>query len=225
MIRLIIGVLLWLCGFLTAMGLFIRLCHSEERVNFQPVYVERKGSSYLDKTSYPKLLSEGKRLFSNAGVYLNILTPVVIQDPCPQHSGYDRQSEKLHCLGAFGKKSGLIKNRQITHFTLPLMPYRYGEFLGGLARKTCGLKYGRFGYLFSYSIANAANYNRNGESRFLYSLVAFAHENGHVLGAEHDNYSPNLMHYAANIFTNTNWPLGWNRPAIQQISDCLRRSK
>lgn len=202
--------------------LFTASAHAQI-IKLQPVYVLTAGKSTMNAASYYHMLDDSVTTFRGVGILIKRLGVKVIEDPCPQYSSLDTQTSKLYCLGIVGRKLGLIKNRQITHFTLPLAFDGSGNrYIAGLARKTCGLKYGRFAYLYSYSMANAGDVSQSGQARYNHSLTAMIHENAHALGAEHDDSNPNLMHSAANQFTDKYWPLGFNALAIEQMRRCIK---
>lgn len=199
------------------------LALAQQRIDLKPVFVRNGEATIASAQSYYSMLSETKAEFARIGVYINILPLKLIDDPCPQYNTFALQTQKLLCLGSVARRLKLLRNGQITHFTLPVMLEATGQkLLGGLARTTCARRYGRLSYLYSYSIANAAEISQSGESRYRHSEVAMKHEIGHVLGAEHDDYSPNIMHSAANIFVKDHWPLKFNQPAIDQIKRCLK---
>ena len=196
---------------------------AQSRIDLKPIFVRNGEATIASAQSYYSMLEATRIEYAKIGIFIRVLKLKLIDDPCPQYNTFALQTQKLLCLGAVARRLKLLRNGQITHFTLPVMLEASGQkLLGGLARTTCARRYGRLAYLYSYSIANAAEISQSGESRYRHSEIAMKHEIGHVLGAEHDDYSPNIMHSAANIFVKDHWPLKFNQPAIDQIKRCLK---
>ena len=118
---------------------------------------------------------------------------------------------------AFRKQEGWSVRRGYTNPyapTLALTGRAQGLYLYGFANRT--MCYGRCN---GFAVAAIAETNAAGESRYPQSVVAATHELGHLLGAQHVNEYPNIMHADAMRYVPTvisNYPWAQSTVAIMQ---------
>jgi hypothetical protein len=102
------------------------------------------------------------------------------------------------------------------HAILPPIQHEGELWMAGQAYLSCS-KFGR-----KIGTSNAMIANALGEPRYNHSVIAMAHEVGHMLGAKHDNSLPaTIMHEAALRYVNVwqnNLPL--SQTSLNEIKQC-----
>lgn len=136
-------------------------------------------------------------------------------DPYPQLNRLAYQVDRLQNLSEWARKKRL--NRGVDHVHFIVSPMKEGgvTYIGGLARRVCTL-----GSHVAFSMSNYSAYNSQGLPRQRYSAISAAHEIGHALGAEHRDYTPNIMHSNA-LFYLSNTSLGWLPETRTDIDRCI----
>lgn len=104
------------------------------------------------------------------------------------------------------------------HVVLPPIKHEGALYLAGYSYMGCTGK--------RVSISNATMFNAVGRPRYKHSVIAMAHELGHLFGADHDDSKPNIMHSAAMQYVDSTqgW-LQFTNKTLGEMSQCKAKSR
>lgn len=169
------------------------------------------------------LTSAPASLVQNTAIITQLLNPSIritdvryYKDPYPQLNKISYQIDRLQNLSEWARRKRLNKNVDAVHFVVSPMNDGGYLFVGGLARGYC-----KVASRLSFSMSNYSPYNVFGAPRYAHSVFSAAHEVAHIMGANHNNEYPNIMHAAALQFVDR-YALGWTQQSKNEVATCLR---
>ena len=136
------------------------------------------------------------------------------KDICPNLNHLSQKYEQFYCWKAWLLHKGRLSTKRVTYLMVPPKQEGNMRYLEGLS-DVC-FKRGKF-----VALSTGELYNQDGAWRFPHSIIAAAHELGHMLGANHDNDLPisvmngNVLPYVSDA------DLHYSIRSRQEIANCI----
>ncbi len=182
------------------------------------IVIENQDTSVNDQIN---LFIEGVSRFNETNTYIDIKDIKVFKDVLHLND-YKYYINRLYKWHEWAIKNKVTTNRILTHFLLPPVVLNGTNYIGGVAGAICANSRRNSKRQFSYSIARLQNDIR--QDRREQSRVAAMHEILHVLGSQHIDRTPNMMHPAALNFV-VNFKTYLLHPATKDDVNRCRHNK
>jgi hypothetical protein len=160
------------------------------------------------------------RLITEVGIELKLKKLSKRADIYKQFSTLNSKLQRYLAWKVYLTSIGRLKSKELVHLIFPPMPHYDGKrYIAGYASSICTFKKFR-----TMSLSNAQMTNQDGAARFQHSTLAMLHEISHIIGATHQDWTPNVMHSAAMAYLPTgssHWALPMLPVSVQQIRKCL----
>lgn len=159
------------------------------------------GFRAVDDAQLLEIYDRASWYFKQVGIVFRMRYLRRSANPCEYYHNWTVRGLELDCFKQDASTQGYRRKKLITYYMLPpwiIVNQPYGPqtaLIGGIAEKLCGK------IAMGNATPNQLKDGIEGESRIDHSATILAHEVGHMLCAEHLDYTPNLMHSNANAYT------------------------
>ena len=162
-----------------------------------------------------------QRLKAEVGVGLKLKKLSRRSDIFKQYSSLNSRLQRYLKWKLYLTSIGRLKSKELVHLIMPPMPHTDGKrYISGYASSICTYKKFK-----TMSMSNAQMVNQDGAARFEQSTLAMLHEISHILGATHQDWTPNVMHGAAMAYLPTgasHWSLPLLPVTVEQVRKCTK---